>query len=112
VQRQQALDDHELARLDQDRADQLPGRVVVDRLEDGPPQREQLEVLLHHVDVVAVRVEHGERHVTPLGPVVAVVVVHAQGGGPVRAQRGGDAPGQRGLARGAVPGDGEHDGPG
>ena len=108
VQREQAFHDHEVARLDEHRADQLTGGVVVDRLENGPAKRQQLQVLLHHLDVVAVRVQHGERHVPALRPVVAVVVVHAQRGRPVRAQGRGDAPGQRGLARGAVAGDREH----
>ena len=43
-------------------------------LEDGPPQGQQLQVLLHYLDVVAVRVQHGERQVLALGPVVTVIV--------------------------------------
>ena len=108
VQREQAFHDHELARLDEHRAAQLAGGVVVDGLEYGPAERQELQVLLHHLDVVAVRVQHGERHVLALRPVVAVVVVHAQRGCPVRAQGLGDAPGQGGLTRGAVAGDREH----
>ena len=83
VQRQQPLDDHELPGLDQDRPGQLPGRMVVDGLEDGTPEGQQLQVLLHHVHVVALGVEHGERDRPPFRPVVAVVVVDAECGGPV-----------------------------
>src|SRR5260221_12416178 len=65
-------------------------------------------MLLHDADVVAFRVEHGERDITALRPVVAVIVIDADGGGAVPAESGGDPAGERGLARGAVAGDGQH----
>ena len=62
--------------------------MVVDRLEDRTAHGQQLKMLLHHVDVVALRVKHGERDAAAFIPVVAVVVVHADRGGPVGAKRG------------------------
>src|SRR5205823_6258926 len=38
VQREQSFHDHEVARLDEHRADQLAGGVVVDGLEHGPAE--------------------------------------------------------------------------
>ena len=62
------------------------GVVVVDRLEDRVAGGEQLQVLLHDVDVVAVRVQGGEREMLALGPVVAVVVIHAHRRAAIRAE--------------------------
>src|SRR5258708_27933082 len=81
---------------------------MIDGLEHGPAERQQLEVLLHDADVVTSRVEHGERDIAALRPVVAVIVIDADGGGAVPAESGGDPAGERGLARGAVAGDGQH----
>src|SRR5260221_13249273 len=64
-------------------------------------------MLLHDADVVAFRVEHGERDITALRPVVAVIVIDADGGGAVPAESGGDPAGERVLARGPVDGDGQ-----
>ena len=55
MQRQESLDDDELTRLDQHRAGELPGMVVVDRLEDRLAPGEQLQVLLAgtlHPDII------------------------------------------------------------
>src|SRR5260370_30121714 len=65
-------------------------------------------MLLHDADVVTFRVEHGERDIAALRPVVAVIVIDADGGGTVPAESGGDPAGERGLARGAVAGDSQH----
>ena len=110
-QGQQALDDHELARLHQHRAPEGAVLVVVDGLEDGVAEGEQLEVLLHDVDVVAVGVERRERLGLALDPVVLVVVVDADRRDPVGAEGVDQALGDGGLAGRAVAGDGEHDGP-
>ena len=61
MQRQQPFDDDELTRLDQYRAGELPGAMVVDGLEDRLAPGEQLQVLLHDLYVIAVGVQRGER---------------------------------------------------
>jgi hypothetical protein len=109
VQRQQPLDDDELRRLDQHRPSQLPGVVVVDRLEHRLAHREQLQVLFHDLQVVAVRMQGGERLVAALGPVVPVIVVDADRGAAIRPERLDQAARDRGFPGRAVPGDGEHD---
>ena len=81
----QPLRDHEVARLDEHEADQRARRVVVDRLEDGLAQRQQLEVLLHHLDLVAVQVQHRDQDARALGPGVAVLApIFTQRIGPSR----------------------------
>ena len=81
------LGDHEFRRLHQHRPVEGAGLVVVDRLEDRLAQRQQLQVLLHDVDVVAGRVERRERERLSLLAVVPVVVVDADGGDPIGAER-------------------------
>ena len=83
--------------------------MVVDGLEDGPAEGQQLEVLLHHIDVVGVGVEWRDAELSALGPVVAVVVVDADRRAPVRAQGTDQAARQRRLPRGGVARDGQHD---
>ncbi len=111
VERQQPLDDHELPGLDQLGPVEGAVGVAVDGLQDGLAHGKKLEVLLHDLHVVAVRVQRRERDVLPLDPVVAVVVVDADGGHPVGAKGLGQALGEGRLPRCAVAGDGQHDGP-
>jgi hypothetical protein len=82
--------------------------VVVDRLQDRLTEGEELEMLLHDLDVVALRVERREREALALGAVVAVVVVDADRGDPLRTERSAEALGQGRLARGTVARNGEH----
>jgi hypothetical protein len=109
VQRQQPLGNDELPRLDQHRPPQLPGVVIVDRLEHRLAHGEQLQVLFHDLQVVTVRVQGRERLVPAFGPVVPVVVVDADRGAAIRPERLDQAPGDRRLPGGAVARDGEHD---
>lgn len=68
-----------------------------------------MEVLLHDVEVVAYWVQRREREGLAFFSVVAVVVVHADGGDPLTAQ-GLDQPSCDGrLSRSAVTGNGQHD---
>jgi hypothetical protein len=109
VQRQQALDDDELARLDQFGPDEPPRAVAVDGLENGLAHRKELKVLRHDLDVVTVWVQRGEWEPLALLPVVLVIVVHTNRRAALGPQRL-DEPGRDGgLARRAVAGDGEHD---
>ena len=109
VQRQQPLDDDEPPRLDVFRPGELAGVMVIDGFEDRVACGKQLQLLLHDVDVVAVRVQGRKRKPLALRPVIAVVVVHAHGRALVLAQGPDEARGDRRLARGAVAGDREHD---
>jgi len=108
VQRQESLDDDELTRLDQHRAGELPGVVVVDGLEDRLDPGEQLQVLLHDLYVVAVGVQRGERQRAAFGPVVLVVVIDADRRAAIGPERLDQAARNRRLPGGAVAGDGEH----
>ena len=108
VQRQQALDDDEFPRLHENRPLQGACAVVVHGLQNRLAESEELEVLLHDLDVVALRVEGSEGKVAALGPVVAVVVVDTDRGDALRAEGSGQPAGQGRLAGGAVAGDGEH----
>jgi hypothetical protein len=85
--------------------------MVVDRFQDGVAERQQLQVLLHDLDVVAVGVQRGERQPVTLFPVVAVIVVDADRRHPVDPERLDDPAGERRLAGRAVAGDGQHDRP-
>ena len=83
--------------------------MVVDRLQDGLAHAQQLQVLLHDLDVVAVGVQRGERQRLALDAVIAVVVVHADRRDPLRPERRHQTLGDRGLAGGAVARDRQHD---
>ncbi len=75
VQRQQAMDDDEVVRFNEFRANAPARGVVVDRLEDRLAGGQQLQVLFEDVDVVAVGVERCERLVPPFRAVETVIVV-------------------------------------
>src|SRR6185437_4209690 len=109
VQRQQPLHDDEVPWFHVLRPGQPAGVVVIDGLEYRVAGGQELQVLLHDVDVVAAGVQRGERQAGALLPVVAVVVVDADGGAAVGAERADQAGGDRRLARRAVAGDREHD---
>src|SRR6516165_6054627 len=111
VQRQQSLDDHEPPRFDVLGPGQLAGLVVVDGLEDRVPGGEQLQLLLHDVDVIAVGVQRREPEVLALLTVITVVVIHANGRALLLTE-GADQAGRNGrLAGRTVADDGEHDRP-
>ena len=57
--------------------------MIVDRVEYRSAERQELQVLLHDVDVVAVWIEHRERDAAAFVTVVPVIVVDAEGGGTV-----------------------------
>ncbi len=109
VQRQEPLDDDELTRLDQHRAGELPGVMVVDGLEDRLAPGEQLQMLLHDLYVIAVGVQRGERQRAAFGPVVLVVVIDADCRAAIGPERLDQAARDRRLPGRAVAGDGEHD---
>ena len=81
--------------------------MVVVGLENGAPRAQVAQVLLHDVYVVAVGVQGRNAQLLALLAVVFVVVVSADGRDIVRAQQVDDAPGECGLARGAVADDTE-----
>ena len=110
-QGQQPFGHHEVTRFDEHRPIEPAGAVVVDRLQDGLPERQQLQVLLHDFDVVAGRVQRSERQTLAFLPVVAVVVVDADRRHSLAAEGLGDSLGEGRLPRGAVAGNGQHDGP-
>jgi hypothetical protein len=68
-------------------------------------------VLLHDPDVVSGGMKRAEWQPFALLPVIAVIVVDADGCHPFAAQGLDDPESERGLPRGAVTGDGKHDRP-
>src|SRR5215472_1299298 len=85
--------------------------MVVDGLEDRVPGGEQLQLLLHDVDVIAVGVQRREPEVLALLAVVTVIVIHAYGRALLLAKGADQTGGDRRLSGRAVAGDGEHDRP-
>lgn len=71
--------------------------MVIDRFEDGASSGHQLQVLFHDLDVVAVRVQRGERQGLAFVTVVVVVVVNTDRYGPV-SERFHETIGEGGLA--------------
>ena len=82
--------------------------MVVDRLEHRLPGGQQLQVLLHDLHVITVRVQCREWQPLAFLAIIAMVIIHTQGRDSIGAQRVHQPLGQRGLSGSAVAGDREH----
>ena len=83
--------------------------VVVVGLQDGLAGTKQLQVLCHHIKIIACRVQRCDAQFLALLPIIAMIVVCAEHRDTLRTQNLGDTSTQRRFARGAVSHDSQDD---
>src|SRR6266571_2948008 len=83
--------------------------MIVVRLQDGFSGTQQLQMLCHHIEIVACRVQGRDAQLLALLSVIAMVIVRAEHRDTLRAQNLSDASTQRRLASGTVSHDPQDD---